>query len=131
MGSSSNQDLECSELEKRPARVVAGDDLSLNSIYDKYHVRLRRLVELRLDHRLRARIDASDIIQDAFITVAERIESYVCKPDFPIFLWLRGIVVERLIETHRRHLGARMRDARRDVLLYCGAMPSASSAALA
>ena len=49
----------------------------------------------------------------------------------PFFLWLRGIVGKKLLELHRRHLGTQMRDAGREVSLYRGSMPEASSAALA
>jgi RNA polymerase sigma-70 factor (ECF subfamily) len=49
----------------------------------------------------------------------------------PLFLWLRLVVGERLSKLHRHHLGARMRDANREVSLYQHALPAASSAALA
>ena len=49
----------------------------------------------------------------------------------PFFLWLRGIAGHKLLELHRRHLGTPMRDARREVSLYRGALPGATSAALA
>ena len=49
----------------------------------------------------------------------------------PFFLWLRGIAGNKLLELHRHHLGTPMRDAGREVSLYRGALPEASSAALA
>ena len=52
-------------------------------------------------------------------------------PKLPLFLWLRLIVGERLMKLHRHHLGTQMRDAGREVSLYRGALPAASSAALA
>src|SRR5262249_51526097 len=56
---------------------------------------------------------------------------YLRDADMPFFLWLRFLTAQRLLILHRRHLGARARDASRDVSLYRGAMPEASSAALA
>ena len=44
---------------------------------------------------------------------------------------MRGIAANKLNELHRHHLGARKRDARRDVALDAGARPDATSAALA
>jgi RNA polymerase sigma-70 factor (ECF subfamily) len=38
---------------------------------------------------------------------------------------------QKLLEVHRRHLGARRRDAAREVTLYAGALPQASSLSLA
>jgi len=86
---------------------------------------------MRLDWRLQARLDASDVIQDAFLTVATRLEEYLRQPSLPLFLWLRLIVGERLTQLHRHQLGTRMRDAGREVSLYREALPAASSAALA
>jgi RNA polymerase sigma-70 factor (ECF subfamily) len=89
------------------------------------------MVEMRLDQRLQARIDASDVIQDAYLEVATRLEEYLRNPALPLFLWLRLVVGERLATLHRHHLGTQMRDAGREVSLYREALPAASSAALA
>jgi len=48
----------------------------------------------------------------------------------PLFLWLRGIVANKLLEIHRHHLGTRMRDAAREVASQRRAAPDATSAAL-
>jgi RNA polymerase sigma-70 factor (ECF subfamily) len=89
------------------------------------------MVEIRLDPRVRARVDASDVVQEAYLDVAQRLSEYLRDPRIPLFLWLRLVVGERLTKVHRQHLGAHMRDARREVSLYRGAIPAASSAALA
>ena len=89
------------------------------------------MVDLRLDRRLQARIDASDVIQDAYVEVARRLDEYLNQPSYPLFLWLRLIVGERLLKLHRHHLGTQMRDAGMEVSIYRGALPEASSAALA
>jgi RNA polymerase sigma-70 factor (ECF subfamily) len=113
------------------ARARAGDRSALNEIFEKYRDRLRRMVEMRLDWKLRARLDPSDIIQDAYLDVASRIDDYLRNPKLPLLLWLRLVVGEQLINLHRHHLGAQMRDPRREVSLYGQALPEASSAALA
>jgi RNA polymerase sigma-70 factor (ECF subfamily) len=112
-------------------RAKAGDRDALNDIFTRHRARLRRMVELRLDWRLHARVDASDVIQDAYLEVATRLEEYLREPRLPLFLWLRLVVGERLSKLHRHHLGAQMRDAGREVSLYRAAFPAASSAALA
>ena len=63
--------------------------------------------------------------------VVGRLEEYLRDPKLPFFLWLRLVVGERLMKLHRHHLGTQMRDAGREVSLYRGALPAASSAALA
>ena len=108
-----------------------GDKAALNELLSRHRSRLRLMVEMRLDTRLQARLDASDVVQDAYIEVTERLDDYLRNPKLPLFLWLRLIVGERLLKLHRHHLGTQMRDAGREVSLYRGALPAASSAALA
>ena len=108
-----------------------GDREALNALFARQRQRLRRMVELRLDRRLQARIDASDVIQEAYVDVVGRFKEYLENPSYPLFLWLRLIVGERLLKLHRHHLGTQMRDAGLEVSLYRGALPEASSAALA
>src|SRR5215472_17051534 len=112
-------------------RARAGDQAALTEIFARHRDRLRRMVEMRLDRRLQARIDASDVIQDAYLEVATHLEDYLRHPELPLFLWLRLVVGERLATLHRHHLGTQMRDAGREVSLYREALPAASSAALA
>ena len=109
----------------------AGDKEALNDLFARHRPRLRRMVDLRLDRRLQARIDASDVIQEAYCDVVTRLNEYLSEPSYPLFLWLRLIVGERLLKLHRHHLGTQMRDAGLEVSIYRGALPAASSAALA
>ena len=120
-----------SETIRLIGRSQAGDPQALNELFTRHRERLCRMVEMRLDHRLQARIDASDVIQDAFVEVVERLDEYLRDPRLPFFLWLRLVVGERLRRLHRHHLGTQMRNAGREVALYRGALPQASSAALA
>ena len=108
-----------------------GDKGALNEVFARHRRRLRRMVELRLDRRLQARIDASDVIQEAYVDVVRRLDEYLRAPSYPLFLWLRLIVGERLMKLHRHHLGTQMRDVGLEVSIYRGALPAASSAALA
>jgi RNA polymerase sigma-70 factor (ECF subfamily) len=109
----------------------AGDRTALNELFARHRARLRRMVELRLDGRLQARIDASDVIQEALVEAVTRLDEYLSDPKYPLFLWLRLLVGERLLKLHRHHLGTQMRDAAMEVSIYRGALPAASSAALA
>jgi RNA polymerase sigma-70 factor (ECF subfamily) len=111
-------------------RARAGEPAALNEIFTRHRDRLRRMVDMRLDRRLQARVDPSDVIQEAYIDVVTRLEEYLREPRIPLFLWLRLIVGERLMKIHRHHLGTQMRDAGLEVSLYRGALPAASSSAL-
>jgi RNA polymerase sigma-70 factor (ECF subfamily) len=89
------------------------------------------MVALRLDRRLQGRVAPSDVIQDACLDAARRLPEYRNNPTMPFFLWLRLLVSQRLVDEHRKHLGAAARDAGREISLYRGALPETSSAALA
>ena len=109
----------------------AGDETALGALFAHYRDRLRKMVRLRLDRRVYGRIDPSDVLQEAYLDVAHRFPEYVAAPAVSFYLWLRALTGQRLIDLHRQHLGAQMRDAGREVSLYRGALPQASSASLA
>jgi RNA polymerase sigma-70 factor (ECF subfamily) len=112
-------------------RAAAGDQQAVNDLFALHRDRLRAMVRLRLNPRLRGRVDPSDVLQDAFLEVGKHFAEYARDPKLPFFLWLRHITGQKLIMAHRRHLGAQARDADREVSLYRGALPQASSASLA
>src|SRR5262249_3043109 len=72
----------------------------------------------------------SDVLQECYLEAARHLADYLRQPSLPFFLWLRGIAGNKLRELHRHHLGARMRDAGREVSLYRGTLPETTSAAL-
>jgi RNA polymerase sigma-70 factor (ECF subfamily) len=120
-----------SEIVRLAEGLRAGDRSALAGLFDVYRDRLHRMVDLRLDSRLRSRLDPADVVQDSFLDASKRLDDYLRDPKLPPFLWLRLIVGERLTNVHRRHLGSKMRDAAREVSLFHEALPQASSAALA
>jgi RNA polymerase sigma-70 factor, ECF subfamily len=97
--------------------VHAGDGGALASLFAMYRERLRRMVELRMDTRLRGRVSTSDILQEAYIGALQRLPHYQASTDVPIFVWLRSVTMQRLIDAHRRHVGGQERDAGREVRL--------------
>jgi hypothetical protein len=58
-------------------RARAGDESALNEVYSRYRERLRRMVDIRLDLRVRARVDASDVVQEAYLDVTKRLPDYL------------------------------------------------------
>jgi RNA polymerase sigma-70 factor, ECF subfamily len=112
-------------------RAEAGDTAALGALFAHYRDRLRKTVRLRLDRRLSGRIDTSDVLQDVYLDVARRFPEYAGAPTVPFYIWLRALTGQRLVDLHRHHLGAQMRDAGQEVSLYRGALPAASSASLA
>src|SRR5687768_12804285 len=77
--------------------------------------RLCNMIDFRLDARLRGRVDAADVIQEAFLVATARRADFFGQSAQPLFLWLRWIVGNTLLDLHRHHLGTQMRDAAREV----------------
>ena len=119
------------DLDELLALAKAGDQAAMAALFDQYRKRLRQMVRLRLDRRLQGRVDPSDVLQEAYLDASQKLPAYSGKDDLPFFLWLRLVVGQKLIDLHRHHLGVQMRDAGRDVSIYNGPMPEATSFALA
>jgi RNA polymerase sigma-70 factor (ECF subfamily) len=112
-------------------RAAAGDGAAPAVLWERHRARLRQMVRLRLDRRRQGRVDHSDVLQDAYLNLAERLPNYGRDRPMPTSLWLRLVTGQRLAQVHRQHLGAALRDAGREASLYRGALPQASSASLA
>jgi RNA polymerase sigma-70 factor (ECF subfamily) len=122
---------EAREIEILLGQAAAGDRLALAELFERHRSRLEQMVRLRLDRRLQGRLDAADVLQEAYIEFARRISEYVANPALPFYLWLRLLTGQKLAALHRHHLGAKMRNAGLEVSLHHGELPRASSASLA
>jgi RNA polymerase sigma-70 factor (ECF subfamily) len=113
-------------------RAAGGDQDAWGRLLTRHRDRLHRLIVLRLDPRLQSRVDPSDVLQEVYLEASARLPEYLRRPEPPpFFLWLRLTAGQKLAALHRHHLGREKRDAGREVSLYRGALPEASSAALA
>jgi RNA polymerase sigma-70 factor (ECF subfamily) len=112
-------------------RAAAGDPAATDELFTRYRKRLKRMIRLRLSRLLQGRIDDSDILQEAYLEAGKRLPEYQRDRPLPFFLWLRHIAGQKLIDAHRRHLGAQMRDAACELSLHRGPMPLATSESLA
>jgi len=113
------------------ARLRQGDRQVLGELFGLHRERLSRMVRFRIDHRLSARVDPDDVLQEAFLAGSQRIESFLSQSGASLFVWLRLIVMQTLCDVHRHHFGAKMRDARRDVSLEPKVDGNATSICLA
>ena len=112
-------------------RLRAGDEEALADAFFEYRDRLRRLISFRLDRRLYGRVDADDILQEAFLDATRRIEHFFEDSSQSLFIWLRLIVCQTMIGVHRRHLGTKMRDVTREISFHHAEYPQATSVSLA
>jgi RNA polymerase sigma-70 factor (ECF subfamily) len=109
------------EAEGLLSRAAAGDCAAWGALLTTHQRRLARMVAFRMDPRLRGRLDADDVVQEAFVEASEHRGDYFRTSSASLLLWLRGVVMNKLLELHRRHLGTRKRDAKRDCALDAAA----------
>jgi RNA polymerase sigma-70 factor (ECF subfamily) len=91
--------------------AASGDPSAVDELLDRHRPRLITFVKLHLDPRMAARIDPSDVVQEAQADLARRMKDYLSRRPMPFHLWARKTAYERLLDLHRRHL----RRARRSV----------------
>lgn len=99
-----------------PAELAlrAGDDGALAVLLEQQRERLLRMVQFRLDPRLLGRLDAEDVVQEAFLEAGKRLAAFRADTK-PFHLWMRLVVQQTMVDLHRKHLGAQMRNAGREL----------------
>ena len=85
------------------ARAAAGDVAARDLLLEKHRERLKRMVAVRIDRRLAARVDPSDVVQEALAEAAGRFDDYLRERPLPYYPWLRRLAWVRLDKAHRRH----------------------------
>jgi RNA polymerase sigma-70 factor, ECF subfamily len=97
--------------------VRSGNRDAFNDLFDRHRDKLRQTVQLRLDRRLRARVDPSDIVQEAHLEAYRRLDDYLTRRPMPFELWLRKTAQERVYNHYRTHLRTAQRSVNREVPL--------------
>jgi RNA polymerase sigma-70 factor (ECF subfamily) len=108
-------------------RTKNGDASAFEELFKRHRGRLQKAIALRMDRRVAARMDASDVLQETYMEAFRRFPDYLNHEVMPFYLWLHWIAREKVIGLHRRHLGAEKRTVRHEVPL----MPVDSSAEFA
>jgi RNA polymerase sigma-70 factor (ECF subfamily) len=90
-------------------RSVQGDAAARQELLIRHRARLRRMVAMRLDPRLAARLDPSDVVQEALAEAVRHLDDYLRDRPLPFYPWLRQFAWERLVKAHRQHIHAKRR----------------------
>lgn len=122
---------EIPEVEQLLQRAATGDEEATRELSERFQERLHKMIRLRMDARLRGRVDSDDILQETWIDACNRLPDYVADPPMSFYLWLRYLAGQKLNDAMRHHLGVQKRDAGRDVSLHRGGLPEATSVSLA
>ncbi len=119
-------DVETSATKLLLDRIRGGDPAAVGELLALHRQRLHRFIAMRLDPQLRGRVDASDVVQEAQIEMAKRMDEYLARLPMPFHVWLCKTAYENLVRLRRHHLGAECRAVGRET-----ALPDDSSVNLA
>jgi RNA polymerase sigma-70 factor (ECF subfamily) len=102
------------DTEQLLACIAQGDQAALGQLLELHRPKLRNMIALRLDRRLHARLDPSDVLQETLAEATQRLAEYARLRPMPFYPWLRQLAWERLVQLHRRHVRAGKRSVRRE-----------------
>lgn len=107
-------DTQSSDTEQLLRQAAEGDAAARQQLLERHRPRLRRMVALRLDRRLAARLDPSDLVQESLAEADRQLSDYLRQRPLPFYPWLREIAWKRLVDAHRRHVRAAKRSVLRE-----------------
>lgn len=91
-----------------------GDAQAREQLLVLHRERLRRMIAIRIDRRMAARVDPSDVVQDALAEAHRQLTDYLRERPLPFYPWLRQLAWNRLVELHRKHVLAQCRSVTRE-----------------
>ena len=65
------------ETEELLERATRGDQQAIEQLLTRYRPRLRQMVMVRMDPRLKSRIDPSDVVQEALMDASRMLPEYL------------------------------------------------------
>jgi RNA polymerase sigma-70 factor (ECF subfamily) len=119
------------ETQQLLSLAAKGDQRAWASLVNRYRQRLQTMLMLRVDPRLERRFDAADVLQEVYLEAFKHLPDYLHSSRLPFYLWLRGVASNKLASLYRHHVGVKARASGREVPLFQGSTPLASSFVLA
>ncbi|MEZ6055169.1 MAG: sigma-70 family RNA polymerase sigma factor [Planctomycetaceae bacterium] len=84
-------------------QIVAEGSVALARLFSAYSEQLERMIAFRLDTRLKGRVDVADVLQEAYLEIARRVDEYIADPAVSVYVWMRQLTYQALIGLHRKH----------------------------
>jgi len=78
------------------ALAKEGDPSALNQLCSVYSERVRRIIRLRLDRKLRPKLDSVDVVQDALILALGGLKDFTYRSEGDFLRWLSRIAENKL-----------------------------------
>jgi RNA polymerase sigma-70 factor, ECF subfamily len=94
--------------------AARGSAASVEALLARCRDRLRAMVAARLDRRVSARVDPSDVVQEALAEAVRALPEYLRDRPSPFRDWLRQFAWERLLKMHRFHIATQRRSVARE-----------------
>jgi len=104
------------ETEELLERAARGDPQAIEQLLTRYRPRLRQMVAVRMDPRLKSRVDPSDVVQEALMDASRMLPQYLRDRPLPYYPWLRQVAWQRLYDLHVRHVQAKKRSVAREAV---------------
>ena len=99
-------------------RLVAlaqeGDQPAIEQLCRVYGERIRRIVRLRMDRKLRPKLDSVDVVQDALVLALAGLKDFTYRNEGDFLRWLSRIAENRLHDIFDK-FHADKRDVRREI----------------
>jgi RNA polymerase sigma-70 factor (ECF subfamily) len=102
------------DTEQLLERAEQGDLAAREHLLVRHRQRLRQMIAFRMDRRLAARLDPSDVVQETLAEAVRELPDYFANCPLPFYAWLRQLAWDRLAELHRRHIQVRKRSITRE-----------------
>jgi RNA polymerase sigma-70 factor, ECF subfamily len=103
-----------SDTDKLVTLAAQGDLPVMDRLMQRHRQRLRKMVAVRMDERLAARVDPSDVVQETLAEAAGKLREYAKNRPIPFYPWLRQLAWNRLVDLHRRHILSQRRSVSRE-----------------
>jgi RNA polymerase sigma-70 factor (ECF subfamily) len=88
-------------------QIRRGDSSALDELLARHRPDLQGFVNLHLEPGLRARLDPSDVVQEAQLELARRMDDFLARRPMPFRLWARRTAYQRLLDLRRFHRRSR------------------------
>lgn len=90
-------------------RARAGSDAALGSLFQIYRGYLQLLAQMQISQRLQGKLDASDVVQEAFLRIKAGFGEFRGDSEGELVVWLRRILARTLADQVRHFEGTAKR----------------------
>lgn len=122
--------IEADELDWRRELAQRGE-AALADAFAEQRDRLRKLLQFRWPAALSARVEVEDVMQEVWLAARQRLEHFLTHPQLSLFVWLRMLANQTLVDCERRYLGTQKRDVFRETQIPAAGLKEGTSVSLA